>query len=613
MRLTADQPSVPSTAQPATVEAAHLEPGLFAPGDSKAWSSQNRTILAVPHPVLAKLALAVQGKLPREQLNSPSPPVSDEKCVQVWGQPSTLSNRQTFISETHASFTALQLAMKANKMDTDGVLRISGQYRAALLKQVEKEKDNGQYEVFGQMHAVWHLLEILYLTTVKDGLNSCVVAHMLEWLNTNFSPSSLEDSVVVAGRQAKEIAVDKSLWPLIARLAVRGHLTVLANILQGVAKELGEDVSRLARSVAKVARSMPVLSNGEEKGGFLGRWRKWTMSVKDVGKEIAQALVDQPGNAALEGLQVAISIIAGKDEAIAGASQSWQDALGAMLLYQEPTAQADRLPELTDAAAEQFEISDFRPLDNALLVLLKQDLPTFLPLCDQIDSWLSAHAADLLTHLGIIDTFRHMLVVDPRPHYLVALAEQYMENEGMWQVVLDYLGAAGEHEVMQEVIMRVPLSSDRVAQKVLEICEKHRLETALNRILRQLGRQRWRRGRRGAAIADFARAGDNLSITAICEELWSEYMASGVLSYGSTIDGVAGLAHPRVQFLARYRDFHAMYAKGEMKQAGVVLLDILVGELAPKSVVADLLVDAIPLLEGDVLVFGQDATLELMR
>ncbi|KAJ1764847.1 hypothetical protein EV181_006925, partial [Coemansia sp. RSA 532] len=47
--------------------------------------------------------------------------------------------------------------------------------------------------------------------------------------------------------------------------------------------------------------------------------------------------------------------------------------------------------------------------------------------------------------------------------------------------------------------------------------------------------------------------------------------------------------------------------------AGKLLLSILVGEIAPSHAVPDLLVDSIPLLEGDALVFGADDTLELMR
>ncbi|KAJ2753124.1 Nucleoporin nup85, partial [Coemansia pectinata] len=121
--------------------------------------------------------------------------------------------------------------------------------------------------------------------------------------------------------------------------------------------------------------------------------------------------------------------------------------------------------------------------------------------------------------------------------------------------------------------------------------------------------------RLGAAIAHFAEVSDRVSIGLICDQLWDQYLESGVLAYGSVIDSVlaAGLSHDRLQFLTRYRDFHESYKAQQFVDAGGMLLSILVSEIAPPHAVADLLVDAIPLLEGDVLVFSADQTLVLMR
>ncbi|KAJ2764853.1 Nucleoporin nup85, partial [Coemansia linderi] len=60
-------------------------------------------------------------------------------------------------------------------------------------------------------------------------------------------------------------------------------------------------------------------------------------------------------------------------------------------------------------------------------------------------------------------------------------------------------------------------------------------------------------------------------------------------------------------------DFYESYKAKMHADAGAILLSILVEEIAPPHAVADLLVDAIPLLEGDELVFSADQTFELMR
>lgn len=56
----------------------------------------------------------------------------------------------------------------------------------------------------------------------------------------------------------------------------------------------------------------------------------------------------------------------------------------------------------------------------------------------------------------------------------------------------------------------------------------------------------------------------------------------------------------RLAFLARYRDMHAFYAQGDKERAAAVLVHLLATELAPKTWWAILLVDAVPLLEGQL-------------
>ncbi|KAJ2758379.1 Nucleoporin nup85 [Coemansia nantahalensis] len=223
-----------------------------------------------------------------------------------------------------------------------------------------------------------------------------------------------------------------------------------------------------------------------------------------------------------------------------------------------------------------------------------------------------------MAHMGILDICRRALQADPREHYLVALGEAYLAHEGLWRVGLDYLGLCGTRAgtgALAEYLLRVPLESDRMAQQALRVCDRYGLADARRQLHRQLGRQKWRRGRLGAAIGHFACAEDRLAIARICDQLWAEYLAEGRLTYGPVIDGVVagGLRHDRLQFLTQYRDFHECYRAGDRPAAARILLATLLGGTVPHHAVADLLVDAIPLLEGDALVFSSEDTLELMR
>ena len=57
--------------------------------------------------------------------------------------------------------------------------------------------------------------------------------------------------------------------------------------------------------------------------------------------------------------------------------------------------------------------------------------------------------------------------------------------------------------------------------------------------------------------------------------------------------------HTKISFLAQYRDFHAFFAQGNRVQAAQQLVNLLRSGVSPKKFNAILLLDAIPLLEGE--------------
>ncbi|KAJ2411956.1 hypothetical protein GGI10_003974 [Coemansia sp. RSA 2530] len=605
----------------------HLEPGLFAVGTQSEWSEQNRTLTFSIHPLSNQIAIAVAGKQPTESLPKRLPVFEQDQAVRICGLPGVPDSRLPFVNDTHAVFANLQKIMEAQSEEpvgVDGLLQTSILYREAMIRQIRVLQEAGETTefidaeaaTFHAMHAVWQLLEIIYLSSNLPGLSTSIVPHFMEWLNFNFPAPLAEDGERVLG-SGGTLALSDELWAYVRKLALRGHVSVLANTLEKVApvKGVSAMAARWARDVAGIARDMPLGSSEETAGSFNARWRRWNEELQNAAAAIASLLPAE--DEALEALYTVVDIMRGNVDAVAEEGESWQDVLGAMLLYSEPTALADRLPSLVGAAAEQFQIAE-SSLDRALLALLNHELPEFLVLCNRIDLWLAAHMADLMDHISILDVCRAAFAVDPREHYLVALAELYVGHENLWRVALDYLGLCGTRAarcVMAEYAMRVPLESDVKAQQVLRVCETYGLKGAADRIHRQLGRRQWQRGRLGAAIAHFAVVADRRSIGLICDQLWDQFLASGALTYGSVIDGVlaAGLRHERLRFLTRYRDFYESYKAKMHADAGAILLSILVEEIAPPHAVADLLVDAIPLLEGDELVFSADQTFELMR
>ncbi|KAJ2498953.1 hypothetical protein IWW47_003415, partial [Coemansia sp. RSA 2052] len=481
----------------------HLEPGLFPAGRHSEWSEQNRTLTFAIHPLNNKIALAVAGKQPSPHLAKRAPVFEQDQVVHICGQPTADDSRLAFINDTHAVFSALQKIMEGEEhVGVDSLLRMSAVYREAMMRQLRELQAGEQTEfvvaetdTFQYMHAVWHLLEIIYLTTNLPGLSTSIVPHFMEWVNFNFPAPTAADGRRIVGDGSLVLA-NEELWPYIRKLAMRGHVSVLANMLERLvsAPELSAAAARWARDIARIARSMPLGSQEETAGSFNARWRRWNEELQNAATAIG-SLLDPPASdvdVELEALYAVVDILRGNVDAIAAEGQSWLDVLGAILLYSEPTSQADRLPSLAILVAEQFPRTEFSVVDRSLFALLTHDLAEFLVFSNQIDPWLSAHISDVMDHISILDQCRAAFAaVDPREHYLVALGELYMAHEGLWRVGLDYFGLCGTPAarcVMAEYAVRVPLDSSVTVQQVLGLSQKYGLLRAEDRIHRQVAR-----------------------------------------------------------------------------------------------------------------------------
>lgn len=150
--------------------------------------------------------------------------------------------------------------------------------------------------------------------------------------------------------------------------------------------------------------------------------------------------------------------------------------------------------------------------------------------------------------------------------------------------------------------------------------------------------------RYGLAVAYCVRAWDATQVRRIADQLLDEYVSHGSATFVSLVDTIpASLLQPashslggtgngltdgygdpdlldtdadadgesiptygrgralfsnRLAFLVRYRDFHNLYAQGQMRRAAQLLVMLLTSNVAPQRFWAILLVDAVPLLEG---------------
>ena len=182
------------------------------------------------------------------------------------------------------------------------------------------------------------------------------------------------------------------------------------------------------------------------------------------------------------------------------------------------------------------------------------------------------------------------------------------------------------------------------AEQVLRACSEHGLEAEARVVCRRMSRSLMDKGEYGVAIAYCVRTSDTVLIRTIADRILGEYVTKGAEAFNQIVDSfpsslvspadgldlngddfsddhnaafskqARGFFSKRLAFLARFRDFHRLYADGQWAAAAGLLVELVTTEAAPERFLAVLLVDAIPLLEdGQATWFDRSQTFELIR
>ena len=119
----------------------------------------------------------------------------------------------------------------------------------------------------------------------------------------------------------------------------------------------------------------------------------------------------------------------------------------------------------------------------------------------------------------------------------------------------------------------------------------------------------------GSAMAWALQSGDAKFTTFLADKLLSEYANSGTFSSTDLLDnlGASIIVSDRLTFLGKYREFHRLVSDSQFSEAASLLHSLLWSKLAPKYFWVTLLIDCIPFLTADQVLFSSVQTYELME
>lgn len=264
-------------------------------------------------------------------------------------------------------------------------------------------------------------------------------------------------------------------------------------------------------------------------------------------------------------------------------------------------------------------------LDSVLLGILESDIPQVMrELCLTLDNfWFPAHLLDLLHHSGQLNSESGggggggVVGAGLREFLLLDYATCLMSHHALWQLgvlYLDHCPVQGKQR-LEALLERVPLSSDYKARKVLHIAADRGINSVITSTCKVMGMRAMAKGDTGAAMAWALKSQDAKFTTYLADKLLSEYATSGSFSSTDLLDnlGPSIVVSDRLTFLGKYREFHRLVEEGSYSSAASLLHSLLWSKLAPKYFWVTLLIDAIPFLTADDLLFTSEQTYELLQ
>ncbi|KAL7343530.1 Biotin/lipoyl attachment:Carbamoyl-phosphate synthase subunit L [Rhodotorula toruloides] len=553
--------------------------------------------------------------------------------------------------------------------------RVCRLYSDALVKQLPLIKNDSALSASAKskslahhaaMHNVLALAEILYFPT--DGRGEGLVAEeLLDWVNTiDRAPSTEEGNELLSLASPWD---SPAFFPYLTRCLIRGHLSSASALLSLLVNQHPSPyLQSLASDLVGLIETCPRSTAYRTENAFASAMRSWKSTHLlptsrrieagfDGGQGSDDPVLGGPDNedellTYEQSFRSLLAIFSGSEDDVLEASSDWREALSAFGLWVAPTSL-----HRTDLPAIVSRItSSLHPVDQSLSDevaqsrLLEGDVSGVIKsLVEGGFGWLATHLADLLSHL-------HLQAFDlppPRPatasapedeeeelglrdHLLIDYADRLTVDPGLWRVSCEY------YAIDELLLVCSALDLD---DEFVDICQRYSDKVVEDQ---KRGEKRF-----GEAVAYAVRAGDGRRVARIAEMVGEEYVNKDQSAFVKAVDSLPtsllrpasfanddaelpstlnspsafSLSHlpshtfdslrpilSHLSFLARYRDFMALYAvPNQRREAAELLVLLLTSGIAPRKWWPVMLLDSVPLLETSPPLITLAETFELLR
>ncbi|XP_039265186.2 nuclear pore complex protein Nup85-like [Styela clava] len=539
-----------------------------------------------------------------------------------WSNEMHLDITRKLLNESHRIFIEVQEARNDFQKSSQGqqlLVKFSRKYRSVLRACVLEIKSKieesimedvqlvMQLELLSMMEIIWNLCEILFIENSPAGV---VLSRLAEWCKFHFTQA---DDFMEECIQTEQPYNHELYWSTIKCLVLQGRTDDAQNMLK-LHPECQSQKDNAFLSMEELLRKMPHFTyyRGQSVVEFEMKWNHW--------QEECRRRFDEGEFNVNKELQEIAMILCGEDAVFENPDYGgWHQMLISRLLFTQPTVSVMELQHHSKISVESCGGHEhLGAFDHILLAAFELDPYSVIKECSQQLSnwWLAAHLSDIFYHLGILSQKKLEFGVDFHELLILEYATSLMSHESLWRVTIDYLSACSENEnnYLSLFVRKIPITSEKKASKLLRICQNRGLLAEAQSICRQMSVSALQRNRLGAALSWCLKCNDSALTMRIAEKMLSEYARTGEFTHIDLLDylGPSILLSDRLTFLGKYRDFHKLYAEGMHKESGNLLLNLLISNIAPVEFWPSLLIDCLPLLECEEIVFNASDSAKLL-
>ncbi|KAG0331544.1 Nucleoporin nup85 [Podila humilis] len=607
----------------------YLDPSPIGKGiTAETWTQKNRTIMSTFRPNTNEIAVFVAGKKAAEEFPVEQHATEQDNTIFLY-QASIPKIRVQFIKETFDVFTN---TTSKNPYTAAFLYRENyDQYHESIVRYLDelKERSSSTMEIddaediIKELHmvkdidSIWKLAEHMFLVSDDEKPIALLLSEWIEGVEGSEEFDSIGKEL--AAHRAKIQHPD--FWPYVNKCILRGmRKAVLFMVEEAWKEEDNDDVADALEGFQKILRGIPTTQTTVRDSKIKERHYKWQEECRKFARSSAvKALGDEASKT--------ISILTGDLEDIFATSDSWKDALVAILLYTDPDRQRQDIGSTLDICISHFMTeNDMTLVDRIIIAILQMDAIMTIRYSSSFDNpWLVAHLADVLQQHGFLDldgvTLQEMtssgLKTSIRDFYFINYAQSLISNTELWAIIAGYFLRCGHtgRTMLSTWICHVPLDSTEKANDVLAFCKENNLQESLQSINRVAGVEQEKLGRYDLAIEHFIASRDNDRVAKVVDNLMRKFFKDPSLDLFQSLGSLVELRVPNehVEFLCLYSKFQQQKRAKKDALAGRQLMDLLAQEKAPKKYWGALLFDALPLLENKKLVFTSRDTYDLMR